>query len=266
MTDSLPVRQDLPEPLEVQFIYDSKIESEIEKSAGIFNKNAWELDCKEFVVKDCNKEMIKSFRINPETFTQMCMQLAYYQMHNKPGATYQTATTRAYYHGRTETVRSCTPELIEWCKQMSIENKSNRLSDKELLDLLLKACKKHNQLMNEARQNAGVDRHLMGLRLVARDLDMKVPDLYTDPAWKKCGGDGNFVISSSCLGSSNAVGTCAAMCLDGYTMIYSFPDNHINFALGRYKSSKITSLEKASVFLQSAFDQARSLFKVNSKI
>ena len=150
-------------------------------------------------------------------------------LNHRPGATYQTATTRAYYHGRTETVRSCTPELIEWCKQMSIENKSNRLSDKELLDLLLKACKKHNQLMNEARQNAGVDRHLMGLRLVARDLDMKVPDLYTDPAWKKCGGDGNFVISSSCLGSSNAVGTCAAMCLDGYTMIYSFPDNQYVF-------------------------------------
>lgn len=38
---------------------------------------------KECKIVNCNKEMIKTFRINPDTFAQMCMQLAYYQLHRK---------------------------------------------------------------------------------------------------------------------------------------------------------------------------------------
>ncbi len=93
-----------------------------------------------------------------------------------------------------------------------------------MLDLFKTACKKHDQLMNEARENRGCDRHLLGLRLISRDLDIDLPEIFTDPSWKKSGGDGNFVISSSCLGFTNSQGTCAAMCSNGYSMIYSFSD------------------------------------------
>jgi hypothetical protein len=34
---------------------------------------------------------------------------------NKPAATYETASTRRFYRGRTETVRTCSPELVAWC-------------------------------------------------------------------------------------------------------------------------------------------------------
>lgn len=34
-------------------------------------------------IKGSNKDLIKTFKINPDTFTQVCMQLAYYQIHNK---------------------------------------------------------------------------------------------------------------------------------------------------------------------------------------
>lgn len=35
-----------------------------------------------------------------------------------PGCCYETAMTRRFYHGRTETVRPCTVEAVEWCKSM----------------------------------------------------------------------------------------------------------------------------------------------------
>lgn len=35
-----------------------------------------------------------------------------------PGCCYETAMTRRFYHGRTETIRSCTVEAVEWCKSM----------------------------------------------------------------------------------------------------------------------------------------------------
>ena len=136
------------------------------------------------------------------------MQLSYYQLHNKPAPTYETATTRSFYHGRTETVRSCTVEAIEWCKNMVNKNKSTRLpvrflnysifyickssktkinsfKDKELLELFKKACKKHDKLMNEAKENRGCDRHLLGLMLISKELNLSLPEIYTDAAWTK---------------------------------------------------------------------------------
>lgn len=35
-----------------------------------------------------------------------------------PGCCYETAMTRRFYHGRTETIRPCTVEAVEWCKSM----------------------------------------------------------------------------------------------------------------------------------------------------
>jgi len=37
---------------------------------------------------------------------------------DRPAPTYETASTRKFYHGRTETVRSCTVEAVEWCTSM----------------------------------------------------------------------------------------------------------------------------------------------------
>lgn len=189
------------------------------------------LECKNLILSSCTKDQLKSYRINPDTFTQMCMQLAYYQLHNKPAPTYETATTRGFYHGRTETVRSCSKEAVKWCQAMINQNKLTRLNDFELLKLFRQACEKHDRLMNEARDNEGCDRHLLGLMLIAGELGLEMPKIFTDPAWKKSGGGGNFLISSSCVGYTNTVGTCCPFCLDGYTMIYCFSDQGFLFSL-----------------------------------
>lgn len=36
----------------------------------------------------------------------------------RPGSCYETAMTRMFYHGRTETMRPCTQEAVNWCKAM----------------------------------------------------------------------------------------------------------------------------------------------------
>lgn len=37
----------------------------------------------------------------------------------RPAPTYETGTTRVYWHGRTETIRSCTMEALQWIKAMA---------------------------------------------------------------------------------------------------------------------------------------------------
>jgi carnitine O-octanoyltransferase len=61
--------------------------------------------------------------------------------------------------------------------------------------------------------------------MIARELDLDLPEIYKDPVWKKSGGDGNFVISSSCVGFTNSLGCCSAMCQNGYAQIYCFSDH-----------------------------------------
>jgi carnitine O-acetyltransferase len=46
----------------------------------------------------------------------MAIQLAYYRLHGRVTATYETAHTRQFHHGRTETIRVCSKESLAFVK------------------------------------------------------------------------------------------------------------------------------------------------------
>lgn len=48
--------------------------------------------------------------MSPDSFVQMAMQLAWYKTRGMFTATYETALTRLFLHGRTETIRSLTAD------------------------------------------------------------------------------------------------------------------------------------------------------------
>ena len=47
---------------------------------------------------------------------RQAIQLAHYKVFGHCAATYEAASTRSFLHGRTETVRSCTLESLEFCQ------------------------------------------------------------------------------------------------------------------------------------------------------
>lgn len=61
----------------------------------------------------------------------------------------------------------------------------------------------------------------MGLRLMARDMGLSDPELFTDPAYKKSGGDGSYVLSTSFVGYTPTYGAVAPMQYDGYGCFYN---------------------------------------------
>ena len=61
--------------------------------------------------------------------------------------TYETATTRQFYHGRTETVRSCTKEAMEFAKAFNIGDRTHE----DLRQLLKEAINKHISLMEKCK-------------------------------------------------------------------------------------------------------------------
>ena len=66
--------------------------------------------------EELNSKWIKENKLSPDGVLQMCFQLAHYRTFGHLGATYESASTSAFKHGRTETIRSATPEALEMCQ------------------------------------------------------------------------------------------------------------------------------------------------------
>uniref|UniRef100_A0A8C9T1G5 Peroxisomal carnitine O-octanoyltransferase n=1 Tax=Scleropages formosus TaxID=113540 RepID=A0A8C9T1G5_SCLFO len=183
------------------------------------------------------KAELKKKRLHPDTFVQLALQLAYYRLHGAPGSCYETATTRQFYHGRTETMRSCTLEAQHWCRSMldpTMDTKRKRMEA---------AFSKHNQLMADAQNGRGFDRHLLGLSLIAKEEGLPVPELYTDPLYFKSGGGGNFVLSTSLVGYTSSQGAVVPMVKHGYGFFYRIKDNRIAASCTAWKSCAETDAE-----------------------
>lgn len=66
--------------------------------------------------KDYGKEFIVSNKMSPDSFVQLSMMLAYYQLYGKIVCTYEPVLTKSFYHGRTEAMRSATVEAKNFCE------------------------------------------------------------------------------------------------------------------------------------------------------
>lgn len=95
--------------------------------------------------------MIKTFKVSPDAFYQMAIQLAHYRQHKKFVLTYEPAMTRLFKKGRTETIRSCTIESSKWVLATDDQN----FKKAEKVELLRDACKKHQELYLEAMYGDG---------------------------------------------------------------------------------------------------------------
>ncbi|KAJ1634245.1 Choline/Carnitine o-acyltransferase-domain-containing protein [Pavlovales sp. CCMP2436] len=55
----------------------------------------------------------KANKLSPDGLMQMTLQLAHYRLHGKAVSAYESASTAAFKHGRTETIRAATPESLK---------------------------------------------------------------------------------------------------------------------------------------------------------
>ena len=147
----------------IRFQLDQEIQTKILDAKRIFQETAQMYDLSVRTFPNFGKEFIKSQKLSPDSFIQMALQLAYYKIHKKTVLTYETATTRGFYKGRTETIRSQSLFSKRFCEAME-KSGENPVIKKEFL---LKAIKYHNDAKISAMTGEGIDRHILGLRLTA---------------------------------------------------------------------------------------------------
>jgi len=150
------------------------------------------------------KAAIKKFGVSPDSWAQMIIQLAYARLlaangQKRNGGTYESATTRKFYKGRTEVIRVVSSESDEFVQSMLSSLSSSNLSSAEKRHLFQKAAKAHIKYAKEAGAGQGIDRHLKGLKEVMSKEEAGSVELFDDPVYKR---SSNWVLSTSAIFSS----------------------------------------------------------------
>ncbi|XP_065912529.1 carnitine O-palmitoyltransferase 1, liver isoform-like [Dysidea avara] len=118
---------------------------------------------------DYGKRIPKLAKLSPDGWFQMAIQLAYYRINKKHVQTYESATTRMFYKGRTETIRPVSEFSCQFTRLF--DDPSAKPEEKK--SALKKAIGYQEQFKVEAMRGLGIDRHLFGLYLIAKGLNVK---------------------------------------------------------------------------------------------
>ena len=196
--------------------------------------------------------------MSPDAYAQMGIQLAYYLAHKECSATYETGTARSFYHGRTETVRSCSIDSLEWTKAMV----ETGVSKEEKLQKLQKAINSHSDYMKRAVDGKGIDRVFLGLRSM-RKPDEPMPAMFTDPLWRE---STRFRISTSNVPSRNFIAGFGPTEPDGYGICYATRPDVLQFSICSLRDCSKTNTQQLRDSLLSAFDLMRALFNESAKL
>ena len=108
--------------------------------------------------KGYGKNFITSMGFSPDAFVQMAFQAAYYGLWGRIENTYEPAMTKFFFHGRTEAIRSVTPESSEFVKTFWADNPAS-----QKVDALRAAAQKHVNNTKDCSKAQGFDRHMYAL-------------------------------------------------------------------------------------------------------
>ncbi|KAJ3217925.1 hypothetical protein HK099_005296 [Clydaea vesicula] len=246
----------LNKPFKLKWVTDESVIEDLKKAQSNADRLIADSDVSVLHFTDYGADFIKKFgKVSPDAYVQMCLQLTYYKIHSKFAPVYESASTRQFLHGRTETCRSLSVEQAEFVLGFLNKQKSSL----EKYQLLVKAAKAHVEYITSASQGKGCDRHLLGLRCVIKDGEKPHP-LFTDRVFKE---STHFRLSTSGLFPAKYVLATGfgAVVPDGYGMNYIFQPDHIKMGIESKKSCKETSTLKYKDTLVETFKELGELCK-----
>jgi carnitine O-acetyltransferase len=216
------VRSNLPEPQAIKFHINKEVQAEIDRALKDFTEVIGAHELRVQAYQGYGKGLIKKFKCSPDAYVQMVIQLAYHKMYGKNRPTYESAATRRFQQGRTETCRSVSDESVAFCNAMADPS----IEDKTTADLFRKAVNAHVSYITAASDGKGVDRHLFGLKKLLGPND-EVPAIYKDPAFAY---SSHWFISSSQLSSEYFNGYGWSQVVDdGWGIAYMINENRYAF-------------------------------------
>ena len=134
-----------PQVESLEFNLDGKMKEIIQTELKKYRKWTDSLSVAHVIYEGFGKEECKKFGVSPDAIMQLAFQLAFYKQENRSVATYESCSTSAFKHGRTETIRPCTEHTKAVCSAM-VDKKNSGISTTELKKMIVDCSKAHSEL------------------------------------------------------------------------------------------------------------------------
>ncbi|KAJ1988385.1 Carnitine O-acetyltransferase mitochondrial [Coemansia spiralis] len=244
------VRSDLPTPEPLTFVTPPKVVHAIEAAKERFIKVINQHQLRVLQYEGFGKDEIKKLGFSPDGFVQMAIQLGYYKLYGKSRATYEAAATRKFAHGRTETCRSVSNESVSFCKEF--ENPATSIEDRAAA--LRAAVKAHGAYAKACAEGKGVDRHLLGLRLVLKPGEEK-PAIFQDTTYAE---SSHWYLSTSQLSSEHFEGWgFSEVVPDGYGIAYTIRKDSVILHIAAMKNEFGLNSDHLAHYIKEALGEMR---------
>ncbi|KAI9475423.1 MAG: acyltransferase ChoActase/COT/CPT [Benjaminiella poitrasii] len=229
---STEVRSGIPKPQHLDFKLDERVTKDIAEAESHFDDLIARHDLTVLAYQSYGKSLMKKFKCSPDGLTQMIIQLAYYKMFGVSRPTYESAQTRKFQRGRTETARTVTTESVAFVKTM--EDVQATTEDK--LAKLRAALKAQGAYMADAVNGHGVDRHLFGLKNCLKAGE-ESPKVFKDPVYAY---SSHWYLSTSQLSSEHFDGYGWGQVVnDGFGCAYMIKNNALQFNVASVKDLEV---------------------------
>lgn len=259
-TTTAPCLRKIPEATEpapfeeLKFSLDGKAREMLLKAKNRYEEDQKEINVGAFVT-EVGKDFFKEKKLSPDAILQLSMQAGYQKVVGETCPVYESVSTAAFLHGRTETMRSCTVESVKAAKMIA----KGDYKPEELRQAVNASAKRHRKLTMEAQVGQGFDRHLYGMKHHATLNGIELPEILSDKVHQHMM---HFNMSTSTLDMPFAgAGGFGCVVPDGFGLGYMCQPDVSAFAV---TSRKSTQLADAAEVAQAAGESLSQISKAFS--
>ncbi|XP_049868322.1 carnitine O-palmitoyltransferase 2, mitochondrial [Pectinophora gossypiella] len=219
----------------LEFKLDDKSKQFVDKAKKEYKDWYESLSIDYILYEGLTKEACKKFKVSPDCIMQLGFQAAYHLLHGNYVGTYESCSTSAFKHGRTETMRPCTDRTKAFCDGLH-----NHKASKDELRAIMQECSTyHSELVKEAAMGQGFDRHLFALMKMAEDNNLPRPEIFDSHEYKFLN---KSILSTSTLSSPSVLaGGFGPVVKEGFGIGYSAFADKLGAAVSAYKSHNDSS-------------------------
>jgi len=218
--------------------------------------------------KDFGKRYITSeLGMGPDAFCQIAYHINTYRLKGEFYSAYESSSVKNFLHGRTETIRTLTPEVHR--AVLTFLDKTASQQDK--ITSLAKADERHKEIVNESKTGKAIDRHLQGLCWSARQKSKRVaeynmPSLFLDPTYSTFMSN---KLSTSNIGEVNGMSTFGfgPVHPEGFGLGYYYTKDNINVVITNFngEASRFKDgLHKTFHDLKKSFDALKKTLTLST--
>ncbi|XP_037975132.2 carnitine O-palmitoyltransferase 2, mitochondrial [Plutella xylostella] len=235
----------------LEFKLDDKSKRFVNKARSEYKEWCDSLSIDYILYEQLTKEACKKYQVSPDCVMQLGFQAAYHLLRGGYAGTYESCSTSAFKHGRTETMRPCTDKTKAFCDGLHM----NSSSKDELRALMADCSVYHSELVKQAAMGQGFDRHMFALKKIAEENNLPVPALFDSYEYKFLN---KSILSTSTLSSPSVLaGGFGPVAQDGFGIGYSAFADKLGAAVTSYKQHNCSTQYVEA--LHKSFEDIRKL-------